>query len=127
MFYCVTVKVVGKKNISLLGGEELVISDPSKLPDPSIISEISEPMVLGTIVTPGNYNVSSSLKCNKNEEETHFNCFPSLICLSVIFGRILFLIKLEVNQINLFVQRSTYSRLYLNAWSAEECRKALST
>lgn len=121
MFYCVTVKVVGKKNISLLGGEELVISDPSKLPDPSIISEISEPMVLGTIVTPGNYNVSTSLKCNKNEEETHFNCF------SVIFGRILFLIKLKVNQINLFVQRSTYSRLYLNAWSAEECKKALST
>lgn len=101
--YCVTVKVVGKKNISLLGGEELVISDPSKLPDPSIISEISEPMVLGTIVTPGNYNVSSSLKCNKNEEETHFNCFPSLICFSVTFGRILFLIKLKVNQINLFL------------------------
>uniref|UniRef100_A0A1B6LX32 Translation factor GUF1 homolog, mitochondrial n=1 Tax=Graphocephala atropunctata TaxID=36148 RepID=A0A1B6LX32_9HEMI len=49
------VKITGKKNISLYGGEEILVSDPSKLPDPSVITELLEPMVLGTIITPEKY------------------------------------------------------------------------
>lgn len=49
------VKVIGKGNIKLYGSEEIYISDPTKLPDPTIIAEMYEPVVLGTIITPDRY------------------------------------------------------------------------
>ncbi|XP_023219214.1 translation factor GUF1 homolog, mitochondrial-like [Centruroides sculpturatus] len=55
------VKISGPKNIKLYGSEELVITDPLKLPDPKDISEYFEPMVIGTIITPVIY-VGSIMK-----------------------------------------------------------------
>ncbi|KAG8303115.1 Translation factor guf1 mitochondrial [Homalodisca vitripennis] len=56
-------RITGKKNISLYGGEEIVVSDPSKLPDPTIITEVLEPMVLGTIITPEKYMFKIVSEC----------------------------------------------------------------
>lgn len=46
-------RIKGEKNIKFYGGEEILISNPTKLPDPSIITEMFEPTVKGTIITPG--------------------------------------------------------------------------
>ena len=48
-------KIFGRKNIKFYGSEELTILNPSKLPDPKIITEYHEPMVLGTIIAPDDY------------------------------------------------------------------------
>ncbi|KAG8303117.1 Translation factor guf1 mitochondrial, partial [Homalodisca vitripennis] len=57
------VRITGKKDISLYGGEEIVVSDPSKLPDPTIITEVLEPMVMGTIITPEKYMFKIVSEC----------------------------------------------------------------
>ncbi|XP_054261979.1 translation factor GUF1 homolog, mitochondrial-like [Macrosteles quadrilineatus] len=57
------VKIIGKKNIIFYGGEEIFVSDPSKLPKPDIIEEIFEPMVLGTIITPEEYMFKIISEC----------------------------------------------------------------
>jgi len=57
------VKIIGKKNISIYGGEEIMVSDPSKMPGPQIIEEISEPMVMGTIITPEEYMFKIISEC----------------------------------------------------------------
>lgn len=49
------VKLLGKSNIKKYGAEEIYVSNPTKLPDPTIIAEMYEPVVLGTIITPGRY------------------------------------------------------------------------
>uniref|UniRef100_A0A1B6DKW4 Elongation factor EFG domain-containing protein n=3 Tax=Clastoptera arizonana TaxID=38151 RepID=A0A1B6DKW4_9HEMI len=49
------IRITGKKNIALYGGEEILVSNPVKLPDPSIVEEMYEPTVLGTIITPDEY------------------------------------------------------------------------
>ncbi|KAK2165573.1 hypothetical protein LSH36_48g03046 [Paralvinella palmiformis] len=49
------VKIIGAKNIKQYKGEEITILNPSHFPDPSIISECSEPVVLSTIITPDSY------------------------------------------------------------------------
>ncbi|XP_075234833.1 translation factor waclaw isoform X2 [Lycorma delicatula] len=49
------VTIVGKKNIEKYGGEVVSISNPAHWPDVSIIKEIMEPIVLGTIITPDKY------------------------------------------------------------------------
>jgi elongation factor 4 len=41
--------------IKMSSGEEVVVENPSKFPDPSRIEEIYEPMVLSTIITPKDY------------------------------------------------------------------------
>lgn len=50
-----SVKLLGKSNIKLYGAEEIYISNPTKLPDPTITAEMYEPVVLGTIITPGTF------------------------------------------------------------------------
>ena len=50
------VKVHGAKNIKLYGEEMITIKNPSALPERSIIQEMYEPFVIGTIITPGNTN-----------------------------------------------------------------------
>ncbi|GIY58925.1 translation factor GUF1 homolog, mitochondrial [Caerostris extrusa] len=49
------VRIKGKNNIKKYGSEEIIISNPSKFPDPAIVEEYLEPMVLGTIITPEEY------------------------------------------------------------------------
>jgi translation elongation factor EF-4 len=49
------VKLKSKKAIAEFRGEEVIISDPSKLPSKEDMEEISEPVVLGTIITPGKF------------------------------------------------------------------------
>ncbi|XP_069677973.1 translation factor GUF1 homolog, mitochondrial [Periplaneta americana] len=48
-------KIFGEKNLRLYGKEEITITNPVNFPDPSIVSEFFEPMVLGTIITPDKY------------------------------------------------------------------------
>ncbi|XP_073972395.1 translation factor waclaw [Rhodnius prolixus] len=49
------VRVHGRKSISQYGREELFISNPAHFPENEVIAEISEPIVLGTIITPDTY------------------------------------------------------------------------
>ncbi|XP_054263133.1 translation factor GUF1 homolog, mitochondrial-like [Macrosteles quadrilineatus] len=49
------VKLATNKAIAEYRGDEVLISDPSKIPEREDIDEISEPMVLGTIITPIEY------------------------------------------------------------------------
>lgn len=62
MSLCFQVRIFGEKNIKKFGTNELVLSNPTQFPDPSIVEEYLEPMVLGTVITPGklsNLNVDS--------------------------------------------------------------------
>ncbi|KAG8303119.1 Translation factor guf1 mitochondrial [Homalodisca vitripennis] len=61
--YRVTIK--GKKNIAKYKTSELIISDPSKLPDINIINNISEPIVTGKIITPYKYMNSIMMLCGE--------------------------------------------------------------
>ncbi|XP_049777160.1 translation factor GUF1 homolog, mitochondrial isoform X2 [Schistocerca cancellata] len=45
-------KIIGEKNIKHYGGEEILFSNPSHFPPTSIIAELQEPTVMGTIITP---------------------------------------------------------------------------
>ncbi|KAF6020357.1 GUF1 [Bugula neritina] len=49
------VKVKGAKNIKFYGGEVVTVLNPCHLPPLSIIEEIQEPLVLGTIIVPDCY------------------------------------------------------------------------
>ncbi|XP_054264842.1 translation factor GUF1, mitochondrial-like [Macrosteles quadrilineatus] len=59
------VKIKGKKNIARFKTDELLISDPSKLPDIDIITEIHEPVVKGSIITPYTYMNSLITLCTE--------------------------------------------------------------
>lgn len=45
---------MGEKNIKKYGSNAITITNPALFPDPTIVEEYLEPMVLGTIITPGN-------------------------------------------------------------------------
>ncbi|XP_034937066.1 translation factor GUF1 homolog, mitochondrial [Chelonus insularis] len=45
-------KIIGKQNIKENRGDEIFFNNPSFFPNPQIVSEFYEPMVLGTIITP---------------------------------------------------------------------------
>lgn len=49
------VKIIGAKNIKQYQTDTVTVVNPCKLPDPNIISEYFEPVVLGTIITPQDY------------------------------------------------------------------------
>lgn len=52
--FCIfIVRIKGEKNIKQYRSDELLISNPTHLPEPTIITEMLEPTVLGTIITPG--------------------------------------------------------------------------
>lgn len=42
-------------DVVLTNGDEIVVENPSKLPDPQVISTISEPYIKATIMTPNDY------------------------------------------------------------------------
>ena len=46
-------KIFGSKNITKYGGDEIFFSNPAHFPDPCIVKEFYEPMVIGTIISPG--------------------------------------------------------------------------
>lgn len=46
-------RIFGEKNVKRYGGSEITITNPAYFPDPCIVSEFLEPMVMGTIITPG--------------------------------------------------------------------------
>lgn len=46
-------KIIGAKNIIRYKSDEITFSNPSHFPDPNIVEQMYEPMVLGTIITPG--------------------------------------------------------------------------
>ena len=48
------VRIMGEKNIKKYGSNVITITTPALFPDPTIVEEYLEPMVLGTIITPGN-------------------------------------------------------------------------
>lgn len=46
-------RIKGEKNIRLYGSSEITIHNPSFFPNPNIIEELFEPIVSGTVITPG--------------------------------------------------------------------------
>ena len=50
-----TIRIFGEKNIKKYGSNEITVNNPAQFPDPSIVEEYLEPIVLGTIITPGIY------------------------------------------------------------------------
>lgn len=48
-------RIKGEKNIRIYGGADITIHNPSLFPDPSIIEELYEPWVSGTVITPLEY------------------------------------------------------------------------
>ncbi|CAH1403214.1 unnamed protein product [Nezara viridula] len=85
----VTYKVVikGSKNISALGGSELHISNPATFPDPNIITEMYEPIVKATIITPDTYLGSVLSLCmeRRGQQETAVNIDNSRVLLKFTF------------------------------------------
>ncbi len=61
--FTILVKIKGEKNIKLYGSEELIVTNASKLPNVSVISEYFEPMVIGTIITPDSYLTDITTLC----------------------------------------------------------------
>lgn len=63
------VRIRGEKHIKLYGAEELTILNPCNMPDPSIISEYSEPFVNGTIMAPDSCagNIMSIIRDRRGE------------------------------------------------------------
>ena len=52
---CLSVKIFGKKNIKHYGTDTLTILNPCHIPEPNIVEEYQEPIVLSTIITPDKY------------------------------------------------------------------------
>ncbi|XP_015596783.1 translation factor GUF1 homolog, mitochondrial [Cephus cinctus] len=48
-------KIVGRKNIIKYGSDEIFFNNPAHFPDPVIVTEFYEPMVMGTIITPDKF------------------------------------------------------------------------
>jgi translation factor GUF1, mitochondrial len=55
------VRILGEKNIKKYGSNVITITNPTLFPDPSIVEEYLEPMVLGTIITPGKIKIGTCL------------------------------------------------------------------
>lgn len=49
-------KIIGKKNIKKYKTDMISFNNPANFPDPHIVEEFYEPMVLGTIIAPSMYN-----------------------------------------------------------------------
>ncbi len=52
-----SVRIHGEKNIKKYGSSEILVNNPAHFPDPTIVDGFFEPIVLGTIITPGNSNI----------------------------------------------------------------------
>lgn len=50
-------KIFGKKNIKEYKTDMISFNNPAKFPDPNIVEELYEPMVLGSIITPSIFNI----------------------------------------------------------------------
>lgn len=50
---CFAATIFGEKNVKQYGGSQITIINPAHFPDPYIVTEFLEPMVMGTIITPG--------------------------------------------------------------------------
>lgn len=58
-------KIFGAKNITRYQGEIFAFNNPAHFPDTQITEELYEPMVIGTIITPGKNNNAALLICNE--------------------------------------------------------------
>lgn len=63
------VKIKGRDNIKSFGGEIVLVNNPMKLPDQSIIQEYYEPYVNATIICPDNYMSSIIGLCMERRGE----------------------------------------------------------
>ncbi|XP_061164750.1 translation factor Guf1, mitochondrial-like [Saccostrea echinata] len=81
------VRIIGAKNIKKYKGEEVVVLNPCKLPDQTIISQYFEPMVRATIVYPdvyiGEVQALISDRRGRTEDQTYLD--NSRVMLKVIF------------------------------------------
>nr|XP_033331665.1 translation factor GUF1 homolog, mitochondrial isoform X1 [Megalopta genalis] len=48
-------KISGAKNIKKYGSDEITFNNPAHFPNPQIVTELFEPIILGTIITPETY------------------------------------------------------------------------
>lgn len=46
-------KIFGSKNITKYQGDTVIFNNPVHFPDPQIVTEFYEPMIIATIITPG--------------------------------------------------------------------------
>lgn len=49
-------KIIGKKNIKMYKTDMISFNNPANFPDPQIVEEFYEPIVLGTIIAPSMFN-----------------------------------------------------------------------
>ncbi|XP_011500697.1 PREDICTED: translation factor GUF1 homolog, mitochondrial [Ceratosolen solmsi marchali] len=79
-------KIFGKKNITHYKSDEVYFCNPSHIPNISIVKEMYEPTVLGTIITPGDYYQSILHFCleRRGIEKSNKNIDESRIILQFI-------------------------------------------
>lgn len=51
-------KIFGSKNIKKYQSDTVIFNNPVHFPDPQIVSEFYEPMIVATVITPGICNLS---------------------------------------------------------------------
>ena len=49
-------RIRGEKNIKKYGSALIVVNNPAHFPDSTVVEEFLEPIVLGTIISPGKLN-----------------------------------------------------------------------
>ncbi|XP_043788333.1 translation factor GUF1 homolog, mitochondrial [Apis laboriosa] len=85
-------KIIGKKNIKKYKTDMISFNNPANFPDPHIIEEFYEPMVLGTIITPNEYMGTVMTLCFEKRGVQHFT-------KNIGHNRTLFQFLLPLNEI----------------------------
>lgn len=66
-------KIFGHKNITKYQGDTVIFNNPVHFPDPQIVNEFYEPMIIATIITPGICDLT--LKCNLIHSELNLRIY----------------------------------------------------
>ncbi|CAL7948862.1 unnamed protein product [Xylocopa violacea] len=85
-------KIIGKKNIKKYKSDIITFSNPADFPDPQIVEEFYEPMVLGTIIVPTEYMGAVTSLCLEKRGIQR-------LTKSIDFNRTMFQYVLPLNEI----------------------------
>ncbi|XP_011865158.1 PREDICTED: translation factor GUF1 homolog, mitochondrial [Vollenhovia emeryi] len=58
-------KIFGSKNITKYQGDTVTFNNPAQFPDPQIVSEFYEPMIVATVITPDTYAAEIMSLCRE--------------------------------------------------------------
>jgi len=67
-------KIFGSKNITKYRGDTVIFNNPVHFPDPQIVTEFYEPMIIATIITPGICNFT--VKYNLIHSKLNLKIYP---------------------------------------------------